>query len=48
MEDYETAEQCRQRIKERTNKVLSADKTPIGDVFGLISDYIDYYLKCTR
>ena len=45
MEDYETAEECKRRIRERTNRILGEKKPSVGNFFGILSDYIDLYLK---
>jgi len=46
MEDYETAEECKRRIRERTNRILLKEEKPnVGNFFEVLSDYIDIYLK---
>ena len=46
MEDYETAEECRKRIRERTNRILLKEEKPnVGNFFEALSDYIDLCLK---
>jgi len=45
MEDYETAEECRGRIRERTNRILKEEKPSCGNFFEVLSDYIDLCLK---
>jgi len=44
MQDYETAEECKRRIRERTNRILKEKKPNVGNFFEALSDYINLTL----